>query len=127
MDRWRVFMASEPSQIETVGERFERLYGDWWKHVQQNMNPYSSSDRDYIENRHFDAMVDLGPDAVPYIMEILRADENAHFLIHALSRITGKEFSHAEIDAFRTPAEHSVGNQTFVRLWLSWWDSQQTK
>jgi hypothetical protein len=113
------------SANETIGQRFARLYGEWSSYVQQNTRSYSSSDRDYIQNPHFDAIVDLGPDALPFIMEKLRSDEHAHFLIHALARITGKNFSREELEAHRSPSDGPSGNQAFVRLWLAWWDSQQ--
>ena len=117
-------MDNDLSPNETIGERFEQLYGEWSSYVQQNIL-YSSSDRDYIQNPHFDAIVALGSDALPFIMEKLRSDEHAHFLIHALARITGKQFSPEEIEAYRSPADGPLGNQAFVQLWLSWWDSQQ--
>lgn len=118
-------MGSGVSPNETVGERFEQLYREWLSYVRQSLISYSSADRDYIQNPHFDAIVDLGSDALPFIMEKLRSDDEAHFLIHALARITGKNFSRKELEAHRSPADGPSGNQTFVQLWLSWWDSQQ--
>lgn len=116
---------SGPSPDAPVGERFEQLYGEWTRSLQQSTTPYSSSDRDFIQNPPFEAIVDLGPDALPFIMEKLRSDAQAHFLIHALSRITGKRFSPEEIAASSSSADGPIGNQALARLWLSWWDSQQ--
>ena len=116
-------MHSDVPPNEAVGEQFEQLYRAWSNDVQHNMNPYSSSDRDYIQSPHFDAIVDLGSEALPFIMEKLRWDEHAHFLIHALARITGKHFSPEEVAASRSPADGPIGNQAIVQLWLSWWDA----
>jgi hypothetical protein len=104
-----------------VGERFEQLYEEWSRSLQQGAALYSSSDRDFIQNPPFEAIVALGPDALPFIMEKLRSDAHAHFLIHALARITGKQFSPEEIAASHSPADGPIGNQAFARLWLSWW------
>jgi hypothetical protein len=118
-------MASGASPSETVGERFTRLYGEWSGHVQRQASSYSSLDRDYVQNPHFDAIVEMGPDAVPFIMEKLRSDDHAHFLIHALAKITGKRFSPEELAAHRAGAAGPLGNQAMARLWLAWWDSRQ--
>jgi len=118
-------MASDHSLPEATSEHFERLYREWRSHVDRSVTPYSSSDHHYIQNPHFDAIVNLGSDALPFIMEKLRSNEYAHFLIHALARITGKRFSLEELRACRPLADGPLGNQAFVQLWLSWWDSQQ--
>jgi hypothetical protein len=123
MERWGAIMRSDVPPNEIVGERFEQLYRAWSSDVQHNMNPYSSSDRDYIQNPHFEAIVDLGSEALPFIMEKLRSDEHAHFLIHALTRITGMHFSPEEVAASQARAAGPIGNQAMVQLWLSWWES----
>lgn len=124
-ERCLAIMASNNSLPEAKSEHFDLLYREWRDYVERSVSPYSSSDRNYIQNPHFDAIVDLGSDALPFIMEKLRSDENAHFLIHALVRITGKNFSLKELKGCRPLADGRIGNQTFVQLWLSWWDSKQ--
>lgn len=117
-------MASGAVAGEIVGARFEQLYSEWSTYV-RNMRSYSSSDDDFVQNRYFDAIVALGSDALPFIMAKLKSDEYAHFLIHALTRITGKHFSLEELDAYRTLADGPSGNQAMVEVWLSWWVAQQ--
>jgi hypothetical protein len=118
-------MGSDTSPDKPVGERFERLYEEWSRSVRENLIAYSSSDRDYTQNPSFDAIVDLGYDALPFIMERLRSDEGAHFLIHALARITGRRFPPEAADAYRSRSEEPSGNQAIAQLWLSWWDSRR--
>jgi hypothetical protein len=119
-------MERNASPDPLIGEQFERLYEEWSRSVQDASIAYSSSDRDYIQNPHFDAIVELGHDALPFIMEKLRSDEGAHFLIHALTRITGRRFPPGEAEADRASAGEPIGNQAIARLWLSWWDSRHT-
>lgn len=109
---------------DTISKRFEQRYSEWSSYI-RNMNSYSSSDRDYVQNSHFEAIIDLGSEAVPFIMAKLKSEEHAHFLVHALAIITGKRFSAEEIATYRKTTDSPLGNQAMAEVWLSWWDAQQ--
>ena len=87
----------------------------------------SSADALYVDNAEFRAMVEMGWDAVPYMIEKLRSDEDAHFLIHALASITG------ERPAARTGGNEAggrpevAGNQTVAEAWVAWWEARAAR
>jgi hypothetical protein len=104
---------------------FENHYQKWRTYCRSDAVALSSSDDAYVNNPHFQAMVDMGEDAVPYIMQKLRTDEDAHFLIHALERITNKRFTPEEIEEAKVRYGTPLGNQGYAAMWLDWWNQQQ--
>lgn len=107
--------------MQNIAEAFEDHYQKWKSFIANDAVSLSSADEDYLRNPHFEAIVNLGPGSVPYILEKLQTDDSAHFLVHALERITGKRFAPAEIEAARASPGSPLGNQGLVKLWQDWW------
>ena len=85
----------------------------------------SSSDVDYASNPEFEAIVDMGEVAIPFIIEKLRIDDSAHFLIHALEKIMGKRFTRNEIEAGERRHGAPLGDQGFAAMWEEWWSRRR--
>ena len=66
---------------------FEARYQQWKSFISTGTLSLSSFTDDYINNEPFQAIVDLGPEAIPFIIQKMKTDEDAHFLVHALERI----------------------------------------
>lgn len=113
--------------MKNIDEVFEDYYQKWKSYTQSGTVALSSSDEDYINNPHFQAIVDLGENAVPYIIQKFQTDENAHFLIHALERITHKRFTPTEIAAAQARFGIPLGNQGFAAMWQEWWKKQTSR
>lgn len=104
---------------------FENHYQKWKSFIRSKPIALMSSDDAYVNNSHFQAIVDMGKEILPYIVEKLETDEEAHFLIHALERITNKRFTPEEIEAGKARYGEPLGNQGYAAMWLDWWDEQQ--
>jgi hypothetical protein len=113
--------------MKTLAEIFEDHYQNWKSFIRNDAVFVSSLDEDYINNHHFQAIVDLGEAALPYIVEKLRTDEDAHFLIHAMEQITHKRFTPSEIAAAQASFGSPLGNQGFAAMWVDWWSKQSGK
>ncbi len=93
-----------------VAKAFDAAYTEWCDLIRQ----FAWSDNEhYTMNEPFRTIVALGPPAVPYIVAKLNAPDG-HFLIFALSSITAKRFSPAELAGRQS-------NQAVAALWLDWW------
>ena len=103
---------------------FENRYQQWRSFCQSGTTRLSSISDPYINNSYFQAIVDIGDEAVPYIIEKLQTDEDAHFLIHALERITKKRFTPEEIRVAQTLYGTPLGNQGYAVMWRDWWTKQ---
>ncbi|HSS22522.1 MAG TPA: hypothetical protein VLL54_20795 [Pyrinomonadaceae bacterium] len=104
--------------------KFEDLYQAWKSFIESDDIRLSSVSKDYISNPHFEAIVKLGPEAVPYIIEKLETDESAHFLIHALEEIVHKKFTPEEIEQGQARYGVPLGNQGYAAMWRDWWRRQ---
>ena len=107
--------------------RFERAYEKWQEYCALPEVGEQSSDQAYINNIPFREIVALGSEAVPMIIRKLEEDQRAHFLIHALSQITGKKFSSEELEQAKTQTGSPLGNQGYARLWTDWWKNQSNR
>ena len=107
-----------------VAATFEEKYQEWKAYCARPDVAESSSDAARVDNRPFQEIVALGEEAIPYIIAKLKEDPDAHFLIHALSRITGRRFTPAEIEAAEKTYGSPLGNQGFARMWIDWWESK---
>lgn len=105
---------------------FENYYQQWKAFCQSDLIVLSSSDDVYINNPHFKSIVNMGEEVVPFLMEKLQTDGEAHFLIHALAQITNHQFTSEEIKSVQANYGTPIGNQAYSKLWLSWWDQQQS-
>ena len=85
----------------------------------------SSDDAAYTSLPSFRALVELGWPAVPHMIEKLRTDEEAHFLIHALAEITGEHPLYEETGAGGRPPERPLGNQAEAAAWIAWWEARE--
>ena len=110
--------------MKNIAEAFEDYYQTWKSFTQSDDVVLSSFSEEYINNPHFQAMVDLGPEAVPDIIQKLQTDESAHFLIHALERITHKRFTPAEMATAQARYGAPLGNQGCAAMWQDWWNKQ---
>lgn len=100
---------------------FAERYQEWQRHCSRSEVSESSSDRAYIDDPSFAALVALGEEAVPLIIDKLGSDPDAHFLVHALARITGVRFAAEELAEARREFGDPLGNQGLAQLWLRWW------
>lgn len=107
--------------MRSTADVFEELYAKWKSFIANDANPLSSSDADYIRNPQFEAIVQLGEGAIPLILEKLRTNDSAHFLVHALGRIAGDPFTPGEIADAQRRYGAPLGNQGYARLWQEWW------
>jgi hypothetical protein len=112
--------------MSSINEIFEDYYRKWKAAIQKDEVTLSSRSEDYINNPDFEAIVDLGPEAVPYILAKLQTDEDAHFLVYALERITNKKFTNDELAAARERYGAPLGNQGLAAMWQEWWDKQRS-
>ncbi len=106
---------------------FDRKYRNWQSYCTRLHVSEQSSDNAYIENRPFEEIVSLGEPVIPYIISRLKDDSEAHFLVHALERITGKKFSSDELADGMAKYGSPLGNQGLARMWVDWWESQSWK
>ena len=113
--------------MESTWEAFEAHYRKWKAYIRSDAVVLASFDEAYVANPSFQAMVDIGPDALPYLIEKLRTDEEAHFLIHVLSEITKKRFTPEEIAMAQVRYDTPLGNQHYAAMWLDWWAEHGTK
>jgi hypothetical protein len=109
------------SQLDKV---FEQRYQNWKAFINAGTLSLSSSSDDYINNIQFQSIVDLGSPAVPFIIHKLKTDDNAHFLVHALEKITKHRFTDDEIAAARKRYGIAFGNQQLAEMWMNWWESR---
>jgi hypothetical protein len=109
-----------------LAKEFEKHYQAWKSFVDSDEVALSSFSKDYIKNPHFEAIVKLGPEVVPNILDKLRTDETAHFLVHALERITKKSFTREEMIAGEERYGSPLGNQGLAAMWQDWWRQQQS-
>jgi hypothetical protein len=100
---------------------FEKLYQRWNASSETGVRSLSSADSSYTETPEFEAIVNMGETAVPYIIAKLETDADAHFLIHALERLTNKRFTQEEIEAAQRRYGKPFGNQGYARMWIDWW------
>jgi hypothetical protein len=107
--------------MTTTADQFEERYARWKAFVESHADPLSSSDADSIRNPEFDAMVALGEPSIPHILRKLRTDDGAHFLVHALERITGHQFAEEDVRAAQRRHGAPLGNQGYAEMWQEWW------
>ena len=103
-------------------ETFEDRYRQWKAFIAgDDAISLSSSDAPYVSNPQFEAIVELGEPAIPFILEKIRTDDDAHFLVHAIERITGKRFTPRELEEGGRRHGSPLGNQGYAALWEEWW------
>jgi hypothetical protein len=113
--------------MENPAERFEELFQRWSASSETGLRSLSSSSSSYTENPEFEAIVDMGEAAVPYIIAKLETDAGAHFLINALEKLTNKRFTPEEVEAAERLYGKPLGNQGYARMWIDWWKQLKQK
>jgi hypothetical protein len=111
--------------MSPLASDFDEKFRQWKAFCARPEIAERSSDDAYIDNAPFRAIVALGADAIPLIVDKLREDPEAHFLIHALEQITGKRLSSAQLDDGRRRYGSPLGNQGYAKLWIEWWDAEK--
>ena len=108
-------MDSENKQMK---EKFDTLFTQWEKVIQNPKIQISSRPQDYLNNEPYREMVKLGKDALPFIIEKL--ENGVFFLNQAVLDITGIKIEEIIGKEKRFPAE-----QEKSELLVQWWKSQK--
>ena len=108
-------MSNENNEIR---EKFDALYAEWERVIQDPKIQISSRPQDYIENEPYREIVKLGEDALPFIIEKL--EQGVFLLNQAVVEITGVEFGEISAKELRFPSE-----QEKSALLVTWWRSQE--
>ena len=107
--------------MQSIRDRFETLYRQWNEQVASGPISLASSDDAYVGVPAFRALVALGAPAIPFMIEKLRTDEGAHFLIHALAEITDER---PRLPASGSGPDGPLGNRAAAAAWVAWWDER---
>ena len=105
------------NQNEKIKERFDALFSEWEKIIDDPKIRISSRPWDYINNQPYKAIVNLGEEALPFIMEKL--EQGVFFLNQAVLDITGVKIERIMGKEKRFPSE-----QEKSRLLIDWWNAQ---
>ncbi|MCP3104621.1 hypothetical protein LZ198_37735 [Myxococcus sp. K15C18031901] len=98
--------------MSEVATRFDALAARWELHCADHRE--SSNPSVFLDHPTFEALVEMGPEAVPHIIERYRY--GSLFWGAALRRITG----------VTTFGDGVVGDLDATRRhWLEWWDAHQ--
>lgn len=99
-------------------ERFDALFTEWEKVIQDPKIQLSSRPQDYINNEPYREIVKLGREALPFIVEKL--EQGVFFLSQAVVDIAGIEKEEIIGKERRFPSE-----QEKSALIVKWWKSQK--
>jgi len=105
------------NQNEKIKERFDALFSEWEKVIDDPKIRISSRPRDYINNEPYKAIVNLGEVALPLIIEKLK--QGVFFMNQAVLDITGVKIDHIIGKEKRFPSE-----QEKSRLLIDWWKTR---
>lgn len=111
--------------MTSTRDDFEQAYRRWRAAASAPARARLSSSAAVAEGPELDAIVALGPPAVPRILEAMERDPDAHFLVLALERITGRRPGEDELASARARFGAPLGNQQLAVLWREWWDARQ--
>jgi len=105
---------------ENIGikEKFDALFAEWEKVIQDPKIQLSSRPQDYINNKPYREIVKLGKDVLPFIIEKL--EEGVFFLNQAVVEISGIRIEDIIGKERRFPSE-----QEKAALLINWWKSQR--
>lgn len=106
------------NENKKVKEKFDVLFAEWKKAIQDPKILFSSRPQDYINNGPYREIVELGRDALPFIIEKL--EQGVFFLNQAVTEITGIKMERIIDKERRFPSE-----QEKSRLLVKWWVSQR--
>ncbi len=102
-----------------IGKRFDALFTDWEKTIQDPKIRISSRPRDYVDNEPYREMVKLGREVLPFIIEKL---ETGHFLLNqAVMDIAGIDIE----EVVGKERLFLLSEQEKSALLVEWWRSKQ--
>lgn len=101
-----------------VKEKFEALFAEWEKVIQDPKIQLSSRPQDYINNEPYREIVKLGKDVLPFIIEKL--EEGVFFLNQAVVEISG-----LKMEEIIGKEQHFPSEQEKSTLLVNWWKSQK--
>lgn len=101
-----------------IKEKFDTLFVEWEKAIQDPRIQLSSRPRDYIDNEPYRELVKLGKDALPFVIEKL--EQGVFFLNQAVADIVGMKMEDIIGKERRFPSE-----QEKSALLVEWWRSQK--
>lgn len=105
------------NEDRNVKEKFDALFADWEKVIQDPKIQLSSRPQDYTNNEPYREIVKLGKDALPFIVEKL--EQGVFFLNQAVVEIAGLKMDDIISEERRFPGEQERSN-----LLVKWWRSQ---
>lgn len=76
------------AKAQEIKKKFDQLYAKWEKAIQDPKIQSSSRPKDYTENEPYRAIVKLGKDALPFVLE--KMDQGVFFMSEAALKIAGK-------------------------------------
>jgi hypothetical protein len=106
------------NENKKVKEKFDVLFAEWEKAIQDPKIQLSSRPQDYINNEPYREIVKLGRDALPFIIEKL--EQGVFFLNQAVVEITGIKMEEIIGKELRFPSEQEKST-----LLVKWWRSQE--
>ncbi len=106
------------NQDKVVKEKFDALFADWERVIQDPETQISSRPHDYADNEPFRGIVELGAAALPFIIEKL--EQGVFLLNQAVIEIAG-----IDMDDILGKERRFVSEQEKARLLVEWWRSQQ--
>lgn len=106
------------NEDKNIKEKFDALFADWEKVIQDPKIQLSSRPQDYTDNEPYREIVKLGRDALPFIIEKL--EQGVFFLNQAVVEITGIKMDKIIGKERRFPSEQEKST-----LLVKWWRSQK--
>lgn len=103
---------------KNIKEKFDALFAEWERVIQDPKIKFSSRPQDYIDNQLYREIVKLGKDALPFIIEKL--EQGVFFLNQAVVEIAGIKMEEIIGKEKRFPSE-----QEKSALLVNWWKSQK--
>jgi hypothetical protein len=106
------------NDMKELKNKFDDLFGQWEKTIQDPKIQFSSRPLDYIDNEPYRGIVHLGSDALPHVMEKL--EQGVFLLNQAVVDITG-----INMDEILEKEQPFPSEQAKSELLLQWWRSQE--
>jgi len=103
---------------EIIKKKFDTLFAEWERFIQDPKIQLSSKPQDYISNEPYREIVKLGRDTLPFIIEKL--EQGVFFLNQAVVDITGIKMEEIIGKERRFPSEQEKSD-----LLIKWWHSQK--
>lgn len=108
---------------EKIRKQFDTLFGEWEKAIQDPKIQFSSRPKDYIDNEPYRQMVNMGKDALPFIID--KIEKGAFLLNQAVEKISGTTLDKiiGQDDSFA--ARPFLSEQEKSKVLVKWWKSNK--